>query len=210
MRIGVFIVDDHAVVREGLRTILSRDSGIEVIGEARNGDEALSNYPKRAPDVVLMEMKMPGRNGIETLVAIRERDSTAKVLVFTSFAEESHVRDAVDAGASGYLLKDATADELLQAVRAVASGHAWLHPEAQRQMLEWLRRPASPVSQLTIRERSVFSLLAGGMSNKLIARKLDLTEGTVKGYVSQILGKLGVADRTQAALLALRLGSSAD
>lgn len=208
MSIGILLVDDHAVVREGLRALLDQQDDSEVIGEAGSGDAALLEYTRLMPDIVLMDLKMPGRNGIETVAALRELDPHVKVLMFTSFAEESQVRDALDAGASGYLLKDAIGDDLLRAVRAVANGDAWLHPQAQRQMLGWLRRPASPVNQLTARERSVLTLLAEGMSNKLIARQLDLTEGTVKGYVSQILDKLGVADRTQAALLAQRLSTT--
>jgi DNA-binding NarL/FixJ family response regulator len=208
MSIGILLVDDHAVVREGLRALLDQQDDFEVVGEAVSGDAALVEYARLKPDIVLMDMKMPGRNGIETVAALVELDPQVRVLMFTSFAEESQVRDALDAGASGYLLKDAIGDDLLRAVRAVANGDVWLHPGAQRQMLEWLRRPASPVNQLTARERSVLTLLAEGMSNKLIARQLDLTEGTVKGYVSQVLDKLGVADRTQAALLVQRLGTA--
>lgn len=208
MSIGILIVDDHAVVREGLRALLDQQGDLEVVGEAASGDAAVLEYKRLMPDVVLMDMKMPGRDGIETVAALKEMNPNVRVLMFTCYAEEAKVRDALDVGACGYLLKDAVGDDLLRAVRAVANGDAWLHPQAQRQMLEWLRRPVSPLNELTTRERSVLSLLAEGMSNKLIARQLELTEGTVKGYVSQVLDKLGVADRTQAALMAQRLGTT--
>lgn len=208
-RIGILLVNGTGVVREGLRAFLDRQADLKVVGEADNGEAALLEYTRLKPDIVLMDMNLPGRNGIATVAAFKELDPHVRVLMFTCFAEASQVRDALDAGASGYLLKDATPDDLLRAVRAVVNGDAWLDPRAQRQMLEWLRQPVSPVGQLTARERSVLTLLAEGMRNKSIARKLHLTEGTVKGYVRQILDKLGVADRTQAALLAQRLSTGA-
>lgn len=204
--VRILLVDDHSVVREGLRALLEQHEGLTVVGEAGDGQNALVEAERLKPDVVLMDMKMPGMSGLETLAALKERMPSIHVLVFTSFAEESQVRDAVSAGALGYLLKDALREDLVRAVRAVADGQAWLHPQAQRQMLDWLRRPPSAIDQLTGRERDVLLLLAQGLSNKHIARHLELSEGTIKGYVSQVLDKLGVNDRTQAALLAHKAG----
>ncbi|HJU38174.1 MAG TPA: response regulator transcription factor [Tahibacter sp.] len=202
--IRLLLVDDHAVVREGLRVLLEQQEGFVVVGEADCAAHALERLDRDAPDVVVLDMKMPGQGAVETIAAIGRRRPQARILVFTSYAEDSQVRDALAAGATGYLLKDALSADLVRAVREVAAGRAWLHPQAQRQMLDWMRRPPSPTASLTARERSVFDALADGLSNKQIARRLQLTEGTVKGYVSQVLDKLGVADRTQAARLALR------
>jgi len=202
----VLLVDDHAVVREGLRALLEQQPDIRIVGEAGNGQDALRLIPETQPDVVVLDMKMPGPEAPLVIADIRAALPTAKVLVFTSFAEDSQVRDALTAGATGYLLKDTLREDLVRALREVAAGHAWLHPQAQRQMLNWVRRPPSVIETLTSRELSVLELLSQGMSNKNIARQLQLTEGTVKGYVSQVLDKLGVADRTQAALLAIREG----
>lgn len=207
--IRILLVDDHSVVREGLRALLEQQEDLVVVGEATDGQSAVAYAEQLHPDVVVLDMKMPGKGGVETIIALKQNEPPAQVLVFTSFAEESQVRDAISAGALGYLLKDALRDDLVRAVRAVAGGQAWLHPQAQRQMLDWLRRPPSAIDQLTGRERDVLMLLAQGLSNKHIARRLELSEGTIKGYVSQVLGKLGVDDRTQAALLAHKAGLSA-
>lgn len=203
--IRILLVDDHAVVREGIRALLEEQPDMRIVGEAGTGDDALLQLAAIAPDVIVLDMKMPGMPAVQTIAEIK-RLHACHVLVFTSYAEDSQVRDALSAGATGYLLKDTLRDDLVRAVREVAAGRAWLHPQAQRQMLDWMRRPPSPIEGLTARERSVLVLLAEGLSNKHIARRLDLTEGTVKGYVSQVLDKLGVADRTQAALLAHREG----
>lgn len=208
--IRILLVDDHSVVKEGLRALLEQYGDMSVVGEASNGQEALVEAERLQPDLVLLDMKMPGMGGIDTISALKHRFPLVRVLVFTSFAEESQVRDAIGAGALGYLLKDALKEDLARAVRAVADGQAWLHPQAQRQMLSWLRRPPSPIDQLTARERDVLVLLAQGLNNKLIARSLGLSEGTIKGYVSQVLDKLGVNDRTQAALLAHKAGLTTD
>ncbi len=204
--IRLLLIDDHAIVREGLRGLLEQQPDMRVVGEADNGAGVLDRLAAHPADVVVLDMKMPGPSVVETITAIRRAHPDTRVLVFTSFAEDSQVRDAIGAGATGYLLKDALREDLLRAVREVAAGHAWLHPQAQRQMLEWMRRRPSPIESLTVRERSVLMALADGLSNKQIARRLQLTEGTVKGYVSQILDKLGVEDRTQAALLAHKEG----
>jgi DNA-binding NarL/FixJ family response regulator len=204
--IRILLADDHAVVREGLRGLLEQQSDMRVIAEAGDGAVALELLMSERPDVIVLDMKMPGPSAVETIAEAKRLRPETQVLVFTSYAEDSQVRDALAAGATGYLLKDALRDDLVRAVREVAAGRAWLHPQAQRQMLDWMRRPPSPIESLTARERSVLALLAEGLSNKQIARKLALTEGTVKGYVSQVLDKLSVADRTQAALLAHREG----
>ena len=203
--IRILLVDDHAVVREGIRALLEQQPDMRIVGEAGNGADALLQLAALTPQVVVLDMKMPGLSAVQTIAEIK-RLHACHVLVFTSYAEDSQVRDALSAGATGYLLKDTLRDDLVRAVREVAAGRAWLHPQAQRQMLDWMRRPPSPIEGLTARERSVLVLLAEGLSNKHIARRLDLTEGTVKGYVSQVLDKLGVADRTQAALLEHREG----
>ncbi|MDR6842149.1 DNA-binding NarL/FixJ family response regulator [Pseudoxanthomonas sacheonensis] len=204
--IRILLADDHAVVREGLRALLEQQPDMRVVAEASDGPTALRMVVGETPDVIVLDMKMPGATAVETIEAIKQQRPRTQVLVFTSYAEDSQVRDALTAGATGYLLKDALAEDLIRAVREVNAGRAWLHPQAQRQMLEWMRRPPSQVDSLTSRERSVLILLAEGQSNKQIARNLGLTAGTVKGYVSQVLDKLGVADRTQAALLAHKEG----
>lgn len=205
-RIRILLADDHVVIREGLRALLEQHDDFEVVGEAADGDAALREAARLNPALVLMDMKMPGPGAARTIRLIKQRHPATEVMVFTSYAEDSRVRDALGAGALGYLLKDALREDLERAVRAVASGMPWLHPLAQLQVLEWLRRPPSVVDRLTTRERSVLLLVAQGMTNKQIAGQLDLTEGTVKGYVSQVLDKLDVADRTQAALLAHKEG----
>ncbi|HEY6543639.1 MAG TPA: response regulator transcription factor [Dokdonella sp.] len=205
-RIRLLLVDDHAVVREGLRALLEQQDDLEIVGEAECGEAALQRIPQLEPDVVILDMKMPGASAVDTIAAIKRIRPKAQVLVFTSYAEDSQVRDALDAGATGYLLKDVLRSDLLRAVHEVAAGRAWLHPQAQRQMIDWMRRPPSPLDALTTRERSVLQALGEGLSNKQIARRLNLTEGTVKGYVSQLFDKLGVTDRTQAALLAHKQG----
>ncbi|PPJ42825.1 MULTISPECIES: response regulator transcription factor [unclassified Pseudoxanthomonas] len=204
--IRILLVDDHAVVREGLKGLLEQEPGMVVVGEAGDGAAAVRIATAERPDLVILDMKMPGAAPADTIAGLRAAAPQAQVLVFTSYAEDAQVRDALTAGASGYLLKDAMREDLLRAVREVHAGRAWLDPQAQRQMLEWMRRPPSVLESLTERERSVLVLIAEGHSNKHIARRLALTEGTVKGYVSQVLDKLGVADRTQAALLAQREG----
>lgn len=208
--IKILLADDHAVVREGLRGLLEQQEDMEVVAEAGDGPTTLQLVPLEGPDVIVLDMKMPGLGAVETIAAVKRLRPETQVLVFTSYAEDSQVRDALAAGATGYLLKDALREDLIRAVREVSAGRAWLHPQAQRQMLDWIRRRPSPIDSLTTRERSVLALLAEGQSNKQIARNLVLTEGTVKGYVSQVLDKLGVADRTQAALLAHREGLAGD
>jgi len=205
-RLRLLLVDDHAVVREGLRSVLDEQSDLGIVGECASGDEALRRCEELAPDVVLLDLKMPGIGAVETIRGLRARLPAVRVLVFTSFGEDELLRAILDAGATGLLFKDAQQDELLLAIRSVAAGHAYLAPAAQRQLMELLRRPTQNLDALTAREAEVLALIAQGLSNKAIARRMSLTEGTVKGYVSQILGKLRVEDRTQAALYAVRNG----
>jgi two-component system, NarL family, response regulator LiaR len=203
--IRVLLVDDHAIVREGLRTLLSEEPAIKVVGEAANGAEAVALTATLHPDVILMDLVMPEMDGIQAMQGICEASPSSRVLVLTSFGDDHRVRDAIQAGAIGYLLKDVLKADLLRAIRAAAQGQPTLHPEAQRQLMRQVTTPArSLLDDLTPRERDVLRLIVRGQSNKEIAATLHVTEGTVKGHVSAILAKLGVADRTQAALYAVK------
>ena len=207
-KIQLMIVDDHAIVREGLRLLLSEEVEIEVVGEASNGREAVLRAEKLLPQVILMDLVMPEMDGIAATQAIRQNFPSCQVIVLTSFAEDQRVPDAIQAGAIGYLLKDVLKGDLLSAIHAAARGEPTLHPEAQRQLMRQMTQPIPQnlLGALTEREMDVLRLIARGQSNKEIAGSLHLTEGTVKGYVSTILGKLQVADRTQAALYAVKHG----
>ncbi|MCF6525734.1 response regulator transcription factor [Streptomyces sp. JJ36] len=205
--IRVVLVDDHQVVRRGLRTFLEIQEDIEVVGEASDGAEGVDRVEELRPDVVLMDVKMPGTDGIEALRRLRERENPARVLVVTSFTEQRTVVPALRAGAAGYVYKDVDPDALAGAIRAVHAGHVLLQPEVAGALLSGEagggtgRGPA-----LTDREREVLGLVADGRSNREIARALVLSEKTVKTHVSNILMKLDLADRTQAALWAVRHG----
>ncbi|MCB9007207.1 MAG: response regulator transcription factor [Ardenticatenaceae bacterium] len=207
-KIQVMLVDDHAIVREGLRMLLTEEADIEVVGEASNGKEAVLRAEKLQPQVILMDLVMPEMDGIAATQAIRQKLPNCQVLVLTSFAEDKRVPDAIQSGAIGYLLKDVLKGDLLSAIHAAVRGEPTLHPEAQRQLMRQMTQPAPKnlLDALTEREMDVLRLIARGQSNKEIAASLHLTEGTVKGYVSTILGKLQVADRTQAALYAVKHG----
>lgn len=204
----LLLVDDHAIVREGLRALLGQCDDLAIVGEASNGNDAVAEARRLRPDVVLMDLKMPGLPAADAIRAIRAFEPGTQVLVLTSYAEEPQVAAVLEAGALGYVLKDVAAAELASAIATVARGEPWLHAEAQRSLVKRMSRPAEvdPLALLTDRERSVLKLLARGMSNRDIGRSLHLTEGTVKGYVSNILAKLKLEDRTQAALLAVRQG----
>lgn len=207
--IKVMVVDDHAIVREGLRTLLGEEISVAIVGEATNAAEALPLIETHQPDVILMDLVMPGLDSLEATQIIRQRHPTCQVLILTTFIEDERVRTAVAAGAIGYLLKDIRQHDLVRAIHAAARGEPTLHPEAQRRLMQHVIAPAPATSlldSLTPRERDVLQLIAGGHSNKEIAQSLRLTEGTVKGYVTAILGKLEVADRTQAALYAVKHG----
>ena len=202
--VRVLIADDHQVVREGLQMILAESDGeIVVVGEASDGDEAVRLATAMQPDVVLMDLSMPRVDGLEATRRLREAGVPSRVLILTSFAEGEGVRDAVRAGVTGYLMKDVLKAELLTAIRLAADGVPTLHPRAQQHLMRGIAEPEtpSPFGALTPRERDVLALLAQGESNKRIAAALNLSIGTVKGYVSAIFEKLGVDDRTQAALL---------
>lgn len=208
-KIRVMICDDHAVVREGLRIYLELEDRITLVGEASNGREAADKVPAIKPDVVLMDLLMPVMDGIQATRAIKEVAPDVKVIVLTSFTDDEHIMPAIEAGATGYLLKDVSAEELVRAIEGAYQGQAQLHPEVARKLMEQVRQPRKreqPGEDLTPRETEVLKLIASGMSNKEIARQLLMTERTVKGHVSNILGKLGLQDRTQAALYAVRHG----
>ncbi len=204
----VLLVDDHAIVREGLRALLEEDTRVSIVGEASNGDEATEMASRLTPDLVLMDLKMHGLPAPDAIRVIRARNPSTQVLVLTSYVDDEQVQAVLGAGALGYVLKDVAKAELLKAMNTVSRGEPWLHAEAQRLIVNRIRRPAQldPMELLTERERSVLKLIAQGKSNREISKSLSLTEGTVKGYVSNILSKLKLEDRTQAALLAVRHG----
>jgi DNA-binding NarL/FixJ family response regulator len=205
MAIRVLIVDDHSVVREGLRMFLVRDPDLEVVGEAADGAEALEQARQLRPDVVVMDLLMPVLDGIAATRAIRRALPETEVLALTSVLASASVVEAIRAGAIGYLLKDAQAAELRRAIKAAAAGQVQLSPQASAHLLGAIRTPELP-EPLTPREMDVLRLLAQGQSNKEIARALHLVEETVKSHVRHILAKLGVQSRTQAVLAAIRLG----
>lgn len=205
MAIRILIVDDHSVVRQGLRMFLAMDSDMEVVGEASNGAEALERVEELSPDVVLMDLLMPGMDGVQATEVIRKRFPETEVIALTSVLEDNAVVSAVRVGAIGYLLKDTESDELVKAIRAASLGQVQLSPKAAERLMREIRAPESP-KKLTERETEVLRCLADGKSNKEIAKVLIVSETTVKTHVSNILMKLGVPSRTQAALYAVRIG----
>jgi DNA-binding NarL/FixJ family response regulator len=205
MPIRILLVDDHSVVRKGLRMFLSLDPELEVVGEARDGAEAVRMAHELKPDVVLMDLLMPVMDGIQATAAIRRDLPDTEVLALTSVLEDSSVVGAVRAGAIGYILKDTEADELRRAIKAAAAGQVQLAPQAAERLLREVRTPESPEA-LTERETDVLRLVAKGRANKEIAHELNIGEKTVKSHVSSILAKLNVPSRTQAALYAVRIG----
>jgi DNA-binding NarL/FixJ family response regulator len=207
-RIRVVLVDDHSVVRSGLRAFFELLDDMEIVGEAANGREAVAAVAALEPDVVLMDLLMPEMDGIEATAEIKRLRPETEVVALTSFIEEGKVTAVLEAGASGYLLKDADAEEVASAVRAAHAGEVHLDPAVARLLAERLRhRSSSPEAEpLTERERDVLRLVGRGMSNKDIASELVITERTARTYVSNILGKLGLASRTQAALYAVERG----
>lgn len=205
MTIRILIVDDHSVVRQGLRMFLGLDPELEVVGEAADGAEALHLARQLRPDVVLMDLLMPVMDGITATAAIRKELPDTEVLALTSVLEDASVVSAVRAGAIGYLLKDTQADELCKAIKSAAAGQVQLTPRAAARLMQAVSAPESPVD-LTERETEVLRLMARGQSNKQIAHSLHISEKTVKTHVSNILSKLGVQSRTQATLYAIRVG----
>jgi NarL family two-component system response regulator LiaR len=212
--ISVVIADDHAVVRDGLRTYLQLEDEIELIGEGANGKEALRLAIELKPDVVIMDLQMPELDGIAATLAIREQAPGTRVIVLTSFVDDEYLLPAIRAGAIGYLLKDSPGEEIVRAIRDASRGQPRLHATVTRRLMEQVaspppaavESPPGPASNLTSREMEVLQLVARGMSNKEIARTLVTSDRTVKSHVSNLLAKLGVLDRTQAALFAVRAG----
>jgi DNA-binding NarL/FixJ family response regulator len=206
--IAVLLVDDHAVVREGLRTFLELQDGIEVVGEAADGEAAVREAERVRPDVVLMDLVMPRLDGVGAMRELRRRVPESRVIVLTSFADDERLLGAIRAGAAGYLLKNAEPQEVVRAVRAASAGQTLLDPAVAARVVESIadRDQVAGAESLTPREREVLGLIARGRSNKLIARELGIAEKTVKTHVGHVLAKLGVTDRTQAAVIAVRTG----
>jgi NarL family two-component system response regulator LiaR len=207
--IHILIVDDHAVVREGLRTLIGYQPDIEVVGEAADGVEAVAKARSLQPDVILLDLVMPRMGGLEAIAEIKRENPEARILVLTSFATDDLVFPAIKAGALGYLLKDSSPQKLIRAIKEVAQGESSLHPTIARKLIHELSQPSDlpPAEEpLTSREMEVLRLVAHGLSNQEICDQLVLSERTVRNYVSNILTKLHVANRVQAALYALREG----
>lgn len=207
--IRILICDDHAVVRRGLRSLLDIKPGLELVGEATDGVEAVEMARELKPDVIILDLIMPRKDGIAAISEIKQENPDARILVLTSFSDDDKVFPAIKAGALGYLLKESSPDELLQAIYDVCRGESSLHPAIARKLISELNRPSDlPPSEepLTEREVEVLRLVAQGMSNNDISEKLAIREGTVRIHVGNILGKLHLANRTQAALYALREG----
>jgi NarL family two-component system response regulator LiaR len=202
--IRVMLVDDHAMVRRGLATFLKVFDDLMLAGEAENGADAVQLCAEVLPDVILMDMVMPGMDGVSATRAIRQQFPMVQVIALTSFKEGELIKNALEAGAVGYLLKDISADELAQAIRAAYSGHPTLSPEATQVLVQMVNQPPAPGLDLTEREREVLSLMIEGSSNSQIALKLRVTSSTIKSHVSNILSKLGVSSRTEAVTVALR------
>jgi DNA-binding NarL/FixJ family response regulator len=212
--IRLLIVDDQRLMREGLRTLLELERGFEIVGEAGDGQAALAVYAELQPDVVLMDIRMPGMDGVEATRRLHTAWPNARVIILTTFNDDAYVFEGLRAGALGYLLKDVSGQELANAVRTVARGGALIDPSVARKVVDEFARLAPPArptdaglaEPLSERERDVLRLLAEGLSNREIGLKLSLTEGTVKNYVTNVLQKIGVRDRTQAALRGKELG----
>ena len=206
--IKVLIADDHTVVRKGIRALLETEPGITVVGEAADGEDAIHKALALKPDVILMDLVMPKLDGVQAIKELREKLPEIKVLVLTSFAEDRRIVAAIEAGALGYLLKDSSPEDLVRAIREVHRGESSLHPKVAQQLVKKLQRPAEEPEreELTARERKVLALIARGLSNREIARELSISEPTVRTHVSNILRKLGLKSRTQAALYALKEG----
>ena len=204
--IRVLIVDDHAMVRQGIATFIETQDDIQLIGEAANGHEAIARVVERVPDVVLMDLQMPKMDGIAATREIKARYPDVKILALTSFVNDTQITPALQAGASGYLLKDISAEALMNAIRAAHRGETPLAPAIAKKLVEGVvpNDESRALAQLTEREREVLALLGRGMTNKEIATQLSISEKTAKFHVSSILGKLNLNDRTQAALFAVK------
>ncbi|HEY2600170.1 MAG TPA: response regulator transcription factor [Thermoleophilaceae bacterium] len=206
--IRVMLVDDHAVVREGLRTFLELQDAMEVVGEAEDGRQAVAEAERLTPDVILMDLVMPVLDGVGAMRELRRKLPRVRVIVLTSFAEDDRLLPAIQAGAAGYLMKNVQPKELARAIRAAHAGEALLDPAVAARLVEAIAQPAGeePRDELTPREHEVLELIGQGLSNKRIALALGVSEKTVKTHVGHVLAKLGVTDRTQAALHAVRSG----
>jgi two-component system, NarL family, response regulator LiaR len=202
--IRVLLVDDHTMVRRGLAIFLKVFDDLQMVGEADNGADAIQRCAEIRPDVVLMDMVMPGMDGVSATRAIRQRFPQVQVIALTSFKEGELIKKALEAGAIAYLLKDVSADELAQAIRAAHAGRATLSPEAAQAIVQTANQPPAPGIDLTEREREVLGLMIEGLNNTQIAGRLSVSPSTIKSHVSNILSKLGVASRTEAVTLALR------
>ena len=203
--IRVLIADDHAIVRVGLRALIATEPGMELVGEAVDGTDAVRKARSLHPDVIVLDLVMPHKDGIQATAEITRDDPGARILVLTSFADEDKLAPAFRAGAVGYLLKDSAPQDLLQAIRDVAQGASSLHPQIAHKLIRELSRPAEAMP-LTNREQEVLRLVAQGLSNDAIAERLHVGERTVRSHISHILAKLQLANRTQLALYALRTG----
>ena len=210
--IRVVLVDDQTLIRQGVRSLLALSDDIEVVGEASDGQEALEIVPKLKPDVLLLDLRMPNINGLEVLEALAEQDEQPPTLILTTFDDDELVLGGIRAGAKGYLLKDVALDDLLDAVRTLAAGNTLVNPAITDRLIKGLKAHSTEFSALeqpeamTGRETEILRLMAGGYSNKEIARALDVAEGTIKNHVSNILSKMGVRDRTRAVLKAIEAG----
>ncbi len=208
--IRILIVDDHTVVRDGLSSVLGREADMTVVGEASNGLEAIEETSRLKPDVILMDLRMPELDGVEAMKRIAENDPAANVLVLTTFDTDEYIFQAIEAGAKGFLLKDASHDELYKAVRAVSKGESLIEPGVAARVLsrfvELAQNQASPVDILSEREMDVLHKMASGNANKEIAAQLELSESTIKTHVARIFQKLDVNDRTSAVTQAIRRG----
>jgi DNA-binding NarL/FixJ family response regulator len=207
-RIRVLVVDDHAVVRQGLRSLLELQDGIEVVGDAADGSEGVEAAARLRPDVVLIDLVMPALDGVSAMRLLRDRVPETRVIVLTSFLDDDKLLPALRAGAAGYLLKNAEPQEVVRAVRAAHAGQTILDPVVAARLVETLAADdhGDPIDRLTPREREVLVLIGRGFANKRIALELGLAEKTVKAHVGHVLAKLGVSDRTQAAIAAVRAG----
>ena len=204
-KIKLLIVDDHAMVREGVKMYLNFDPTLEVIGEASNGQEALELLVQLSPDVILMDLVMPVLDGISTITEVKKRYPDIEIIALTSVLEDEKVVGAVQAGATGYLLKDSKPQELIEAIHAAGRGEVCLHPEAAKRLMRQVKTPDMRES-LTPRETDILKMISRGYSNKDISKELDLSEYTIKAHVSSLLSKLELSSRTQAALFALKQG----
>ena len=212
--IRILLVDDQRLMREGLHILLELEPDLKIVGEADNGQAALKAYEELQPDVVLMDVRMPGMDGVEATWRLREQWPEARIIILTTFDDDEYVFEGLRAGALGYLLKDVSGHDLAQAVRTVAAGGALIEPSVAAKVVAEFARVAPPARQasaglaepLSEREEEVLRLLASGLTNRQIAERLSLAEGTVKNYVTNILGKLGARDRTQAAIRAREFG----